>query len=210
MINILIADDHAVVREGIKQILSDSRDITVTAEAGNGDEVMRIFRKDRFDVIVLDVKMPGESGIEIIKRIKSIDAEQAILVLSMHSEENYGIRCLRAGASGFLSKQSIPGELLIAIRKVAQGRKFISEALGEILASEIDSDLHTARYKELSDREYQVLIMIASGKTVNAIAQELALSKTTISTFRARVLEKLNMTNNMELTQYAFRHDLVS
>ena len=128
----------------------------------------------------------------------------------MHSEEIYGIRCLRAGASGFLTKQSIPEELIIAIRKVAQGRKFISEALGEILASEIDSNIHTAQHKTLSDREYQVLIMIASGKTVSDIARELSLSKTTISTFRTRLLEKLNLTNNMELTQYAFRHDLVT
>ncbi len=208
MIRILIADDHVIVRKGLKQILDDTTDITVVTEAGSSREVLVGLEKYDLDVILLDISMPGQGGIELIKSIRSIQPEQKILVLSMHPEEMYAIRALRAGASGYLTKESAPDELIAAVRKVAGGGKYISATLGERLASQLGVDLESPRHERLSDREYQVLIMIASGRSVSEIAQELSLSQRTISTFRSRLLKKMDMKNNMELTKYALINNL--
>jgi len=210
MIKILIADDHAVVREGVRQILSDTPDITVVAEARDGQEAIDKVRSETLDVVVLDITMPGKSGIEALTEIKRDRPNLPVLILSVHSEEQYGPRILKAGASGYLPKDSLPDQLVLAIRKAVVGGKYISPILAEKLASELGSDAAKPLHETLSDREYQVLCMIGRGKTIKEIAEVLSLSDKTISTYRARILEKMNMKNNGELTHYAIRQGLVT
>jgi two-component system, NarL family, invasion response regulator UvrY len=210
MIKVLIADDHAVVREGVRQILSDTPDITVVAEARDGQEAIEKVRSEPLDVVVLDITMPGKSGIEALTEIKRDRPNLPVLILSVHSEEQYGPRILKAGASGYLPKDSLPDQLVQAIRKAVIGGKYISPLLAEKLASELGSDAAKPLHEALSDREYQVLCMIGRGKTIKEIAEVLALSDKTISTYRARILEKMNMNNNGELTHYAIRQGLVT
>ncbi len=209
MIKILIADDHRIVREGLKQILAETQDMVVSAEASNVQEVLNKVASDDYDVLLLDISMPGRSGLDILKQLKSERPRLSVLVLSMYSEEQYALRALRAGASGYMTKESAPDELIEAIRKVSTGRKYISPAVAEKLAVSIESSDERPPQETLSDREFQVMCMIASGKTVKAIADELALSIKTVSTYRARILEKMRMKNNAELTHYAIQNKLV-
>ncbi|WP_334188513.1 response regulator transcription factor [Noviherbaspirillum sp.] len=207
-IKILIADDHAIVREGLKQILADTRDIVVTGHAENGAEAVKLARKGA-DVLLLDISMPDRSGIEVLKQVKKETPKLAVLMLSMHREDQYAIRALKAGASGYLNKQSAPDQLVDAIRQVAAGRKYISAALAQELANQIGEDREVPAHETLSDREYQTLVMIASGKAVSDIAEELSLSVKTISMYRSRLLQKMKLRHNAELTHYAIKNHLV-
>jgi len=209
MISVLVADDHPLFRKGVKQILAETPDIIVAEEASNGREVLVKLGQAQYDVILLDISMPGESGVEVLKRIKSIKPDQIVLMLSMHPEKQYALRSFRSGASGYLSKDSAPDQLVAAIRKVAGGRRYVSSELGEELAMRLGRDYGAPRHEMLSDREYQILMMIASGKTLKEIADELSLSIRTISTYRARVLEKMNMRTNVELSHYVTEHEHV-
>jgi len=209
MLRILIADDHAIVRQGLKQIVAETRDIVVAGEASNGQELLDKIRVDDYDVVVLDITMPVRNGMDVLKQLRSERPRLPVLILSIHSEEQYASRALRAGASGYLTKESAPDELVIAIRKVSLGGKYISSSLAEKLAFELEIGREQTPHERLSDREYQVMCMIASGKTVTEIAQELSLSEKTISTYRSRILEKMKMKNSAELTYYAIKNQLV-
>lgn len=209
-IRILIADDHAIVREGLKQILADTKDMVVAGDAENGNDAIKLARKGDSDVLLLDISMPDRSGIEVLKQIKKENPKLAVLMLSMHREDQYAIRSLKAGAAGYLNKQSAPAELVDAIRQVASGRKYISPTLAQELANQVgDENRETPPHETLSDREYQTLIMIASGKTVSDIAAELTLSVKTISMYRSRLLQKMKLRHNAELTHYAIKNHLV-
>lgn len=209
VIKVLIADDHAIVREGLKQILADTKDIVVAGHAENGSEAIKLSREDICDVLLLDISMPDRSGIEVLKQVKKESPQIAVLMLSMHREDQYAIRSLKAGASGYLNKQSAPAELVNAIRQVASGRKYISAALAQELANQINDNHEVPLHETLSDREYQTLTMIASGKTVSDIAAELVLSVKTISMYRSRLLQKMKLRHNAELTHYAIKNHLV-
>lgn len=206
---ILIADDHVIVREGLKQIVAETSDMVVADEAGSGHEVLNKVLKNDYDVVVLDITMPGMNGVDILNQLKNQRPELPVLILSMHPEEQYAVRVLRAGASGYLTKESAPDELIAAIRKVSASKKYVSSSLAEKLAFELETDTEKPLHETLSDREYQVMCMIASGKTVKEIAEEVFLSVKTISTYRARILKKMIMKNNAELTYYAIKHGLV-
>ena len=208
-IRVFIADDHAIVREGLKQILAESRDIIVAGEAENGLDAVKLFRKSKCHVMLLDISMPDRSGIDVLKLVKKEHPDLAVLMLSMHREDQYAIRSLKAGAAGYLTKQSAPRELVTAIRQVAAGQKYVSAALAQELASALGEDHETPLHDTLSDREYQTLTMIASGKTVGAIAEELSLSVKTVSEYRARLLVKMKLKNSAELTHYAIKNRLV-
>ena len=209
MIKILIADDHAIVREGLKQILSESPDLIVVAEASSGQEVLEKISKSDLDLVVLDIAMPGRGGLDILKEIKTQKPRLPVLMLSMYPEEQYAIRVLKSGASGYLTKESAPSELVMAIRQISQGKKYISPSLAEKLAIDLELSPDKLPHEILSDREYQVMCMIASGKTLKEIADGLSLSIKTISTYRSRILEKMNMKTNAELTHYAIKNNLV-
>jgi len=209
IIRVFIADDHAIVREGLKQILADTKDIIVAGEAENGHDAIKRFRAAKCQVMLLDISLPDRSGIDVLKQIKKEKPELAVLMLSMHREDQYAIRSLKAGAAGYLTKQSAPRELVTAIRQVAEGLKYISAALAQELANTVGEDHETALHETLSDREYQTLVLIASGKTVGAIAEELKLSAKTVSEYRARLLLKMKLKNSAELTHYAIRNQLV-
>jgi two-component system, NarL family, invasion response regulator UvrY len=208
-IRVFIADDHAIVREGLKQILAEQRDIVVAGEAENGLDAIKLFRKSRCHVMLLDISMPDRNGIEVLKQIKQERPELAVLMLSMHREDQYAIRALKAGAAGYLTKQSAPRELVTAIRQVASGQKYVSATLAQALASQVGTDHEAPPHDALSDREFQTLTMIASGKTVSEIARELSLSVKTVSEYRARLLAKMNLKTSAELTHYAIRNQLV-
>ncbi len=208
-IRVFIADDHAIVREGLKQILAEQRDIIVAGEAENGLDAIKLFRKSRCNVMLLDISLPDRNGIEVLKQIKAERPELAVLMLSMHREDQYAIRALKAGAAGYLTKQSAPRELVTAIRQVAGGQKYVSATLAQALAAQVGSDHEAPVHDSLSDREFQTLTMIASGKTVSEIARELSLSVKTVSEYRARLLAKMNLKTSAELTSYAIRNQLV-
>ncbi len=209
MIKILIADDHAIVREGLKQILAETSDMIVAGEAANGTDVLEQVRKDNWDLVLLDISMPGRGGLDTLKQLNHEKPELPVLMLSMYPEEQYAIRAFRAGASGYLTKESAPEELISAIRKVSQGGKYVSSLLAEKLVYYLKTDAEKPAYENLSDREYQVMLMIASGKAVKEIANDLSLSVKTISTNRARALKKMGMKNNAEVTYYAIKQGLV-
>lgn len=208
-IRVFIADDHAIVREGLKQILAEQRDIVVAGEAETGLDAIRLFSKARCHVMLLDISMPDRNGIEVLKLVKKDKPDSAVLMLSMHREDQYAIRSLKAGAAGYLTKQSAPRELVVAIRQVAAGQKYVSAALAQTLATQVGADHDAPPHEGLSDREYQTLLMIASGKTVSDIARELSLSVKTVSEYRARLLVKMKLKNSAELTHYAIRNQLV-
>ena len=207
-IRVLIADDHAIVRQGLRQILSDTPDLTVAGEAENGVQAVNMVRTGEWDVVLMDVSMPDRNGIDALKLIKKEFPRLPVLILSMYPEEQYAIRALKAGAAGYLTKQSAPELLVTAIRQVASGKKYVSPSLAEELANAIGDDSERPAHEKLSDREYQTLCTIASGKTPTEIAEALNLSVKTVSVYRARLLEKMNLRNNAELTHYGLKHGL--
>ncbi|MCK5191974.1 MAG: response regulator transcription factor [Methylococcales bacterium] len=209
MINVLIADDHAIVRAGLKQILSDIPDINVFKEASNGDEVLKMIRNDEGDILLLDIAMPGKNILELIKLAKQQHPDLPILILSMYPEDQYAIRMLRAGADGYLCKESATERLVEAIRKLAQGGKYISSALTEKLVAEIQPKLATVHHNLLTDREFQVLHAIGTGQGITEIAKNMSLSPKTVSTYRARVLKKMQMRNNAEIIRYVVDNQLL-
>lgn len=209
MIKIIIADDHAIVRKGLKQILEDTMEMIVADEASNGYELMEKLRKQSFDVVILDITMPGRSGLDTLKDIKLDFPKLPVLVLSVHREEEYAVRTLRSGAAGYINKKSAPDELIEAIRTVSTGRKYISHTVADALVINLNPASDRPLHESLSDREYQVMCMIASGKSVSTISKELNLSVKTISTFRSHILRKMNMKDNAEITHYAIKNQLV-
>lgn len=209
MIKVFIADDHAVVRRGIKHILSEESDIEVVGEASNSDEIFKELYTNKWDILILDVTMPGRNGLDSLIEIKQRKPDLKVLILSMHPEEEIAIRALKTGAAGYLNKDSVPDELTRAIRKIHSGRKYISNSLAESIFLSMDKDISKAPHLELSDREFQVLCLIASGNSLSEIGRELSLSIKTISTYRTRILEKLNLKTNVELTHYCIKHKLV-
>ena len=209
MIKILIADDHAVVRRGLRQILSEAHDLLVAAEANSAAEVLAALQRERFDVIVLDVAMPGRSGLELLPEIRKLRPETRVVMLTMFSEEQYAVRAIRAGAAGFLTKETAPEKLVDAVRKVAGGGRYISAELAETLASVVAGEAKGRPHELLSNREFEILKKIGSGKTVSQIAEELGLSVKTVSTHRTRILAKMGMKTNAELTHYAVKNALV-
>ena len=209
MIKILVVDDHRVVRDGLKRILVDTPDMVVADEASNGEEVINKVWKNHYDLVLLDISLPGRDGLDVLKQLKCTNPKIPVLILSMYPEEHYAIRSLRAGASGYLTKQSSSDELIEAVRKVAEGRRYITPSLAEKLAFELGVDVRKLPHEKLSDREYQVMCMIGSGQTVKEIAETLSLSVRTISTHRAHILKKMEMKNNAQLTYYAIKNSLV-
>jgi two-component system invasion response regulator UvrY len=206
---ILIVDDHAVVRQGIKQIITDMEPPVEVGEAGNGSDAIRMLRDGVWDMVLLDINLPGKNGIEVLKQIKAEWKKLPVLMLSMYSEDQYAMRAIRSGAAGYMTKETAPDELLSAIGKVTRGGRYISAAVAEKLVFDQDDGGDELPHHELSDREYEVLRLIASGHTVSEIADQLALSVKTISTYRSRILEKMRMKHNAELTHYAIKHELV-
>ena len=209
MIKILIADDHPIVRKGLIEILTESKDIAIVDEASNGQEVLEKVWKNRYDVVVLDISMPGLSGLDVLKQVKGDKNAIPVLILSRYPEEQYAVRVIKAGADGFLTKESAPEELIKAIKKVAHGGKYISSSLAEKLAVYLGEDTDKKPHERLSDREFQVMLRIAAGKTVQEIADEMSLSINTISTYRVRVLRKMKMKNNAQIMHYALNENIM-
>jgi DNA-binding NarL/FixJ family response regulator len=209
VIRVLLADDHAIVRAGLKEILDDTGDIAVAGEASSGQEVLARIRDNDYDVAVLDMSMPGRSGIELIRQVKDEKPRVRILVLTMHSEQQYAVRALKAGASGYLTKESAPDQLVAAIRRIAAGGAFVSPETAEQLALDVNRAPGGPPHTLLSDREYQVFELIVNGKSVSDIARQLALSVKTISTHKTRILHKMGVTSEAELVRYALEHKLL-
>jgi len=209
MIKILIADDHAIVREGLKQIVAEETDMKVTGEAANASELFELLASDNWEIVVLDINMPGKSGLEALKEMKNRNIKVPVLILSMFSEDQYGLRAIKAGAAGYLKKVSAPTELVSAIRKIVAGGKYIGPTLAEKLAESVDVNNKNALHQNLSDREYQIMCLISFGKSAEEIAEELAISIHTVYSYRNRILEKMHLKSNVELTQYAIQHKLI-
>ncbi|MGO8995733.1 MAG: response regulator [Polyangiaceae bacterium] len=209
MIKVLVADDHAVVRRGLRQILAETPDILVGGEAATGADVLRLVRDERWDVVILDISLQGANGLEILAEIHRDRPELPVLILTVYSEEQYALRAVRAGAAGFLTKESAPDKLIEAVRKLASGGRFVTAALAERLATFVASKHDGAPHERLSNREFEILKLIASGKTVGEIARELSLSVKTVSTHRTRILGKMEAKTNAELTHYAVKNKLV-
>lgn len=209
MIQVIIADDHPIVRAGLKQIIAEEGDISVAAEAANGNALLTQVRQQDYDVVLLDLTMPGMDGLDVLKQLRIEKPHIPVVILTIHPESQYALRILKAGAAGYLTKASADEELIKAIRKVHGGGKYISPSLAEKIAFALDEDASGPPHESLSDREYQVLCLIGSGKTVSQIADDLALSVKTVSTYRARILEKMHMANNAELIHYAVQNRLV-
>jgi DNA-binding NarL/FixJ family response regulator len=209
MIKILLADDHAVVRQGLKQMLMETYPHAIFAEASNAAEVMELVHKQRWDIAILDISMPGRNGLDVLKEIKDLYPKLPVLILSMHPEDQFAVRVIKAGAAGYMMKDTAMEELITAIKKILAGGKYIRASVAEKLAEDIGRRKSDEPHTTLSDREYQVLCMIASGMTVSDIAEKMALSVKTISTYRARILEKMEMKSNAELTHYAIKNNLV-
>jgi two-component system, NarL family, invasion response regulator UvrY len=208
-IHVLIADDHAIVRQGLRQILSETDDLVVAGEADDGVDALQLARNGEWDVFLLDVSMPNRNGIDTLKQLKKEFPKLPVLILSMHPEEQYAVRALKAGASGYLTKQSAPEQLVTAIRQVAGGKKYVSASVAVQLADAIANDSEQPPHELLSDREYEVLKLIAAGKTLTQVADELNLAVATISTFRARILTKLGLSSTAEMIRYGLEHGLV-
>ncbi len=207
---ILVADDHPVVRQGLKQILSSDPGLIVVGEATNGDETLELARKLDWQVAIVDLSMPGRSGFELLAELKREFPDRPVLILSMHAERLHASRALSAGAAGYVSKETAPQELTKAVKKVASGGKYVSASLAEVLAFELSSDARKPLHERLSDREYRVMWLLATGKQISEIASEMRLRPTTVSTYRARILNKLGLTNNAELVRYAISQQLIS
>jgi DNA-binding NarL/FixJ family response regulator len=209
MIRVLIADDHSILRRGLAQIIAETGDMQVCGEAENGAQAVRVAREQPVDVVLLDITMPDRNGLDTLKQLKKEKPKLAVLMLSMHPEEIYALRAIKAGASGYLNKASAPALLITAIRQVASGRRYISPAVAEALAGTIADGSERAPHATLSDREYETMRLIASGKTLTQIAAEMSLSIKTVSVYRARLLQKMQLKNNSELTHYAVKNQLV-
>jgi DNA-binding NarL/FixJ family response regulator len=209
MIRVLVVDDHAVVRRGVLQVLAEAPDMIVTGEADSGLAVLQMAQANDYDVIVLDIALPDASGLEILKQLRTLRPEQQVLMLSVYPEKQYAIRALRAGAAGYLTKDSAPDELTMAIRQVAQGRKYITRSLAEQLAVGLEEETESEPHETLSDREYQVMRLLTAGKSVTDIAGELSVSVKTVSTYRARILEKLGLKTTAEIIRYGLERGLV-
>ena len=210
MLKILVADDHAIVRQGVKQILADSHDMVDYDEASNGQEALDKALLNDYDVVLLDISMPGKSGLEVLRELKSQKPGLPVLILTMHAEQDYAIRVLRQGASGYITKQSAPEELMTAIHRVASGGKYVSPSLAEDMVSYLKIGEEKQPHSVLSEREHQVMCMIAAGRTVNEISEQMALSKRTIRTYRYRILKKMKVSNDAALIRYAVENRLVT
>jgi DNA-binding NarL/FixJ family response regulator len=209
MIRLIIADDHPIVRQGLKEIVAAESDIVLVGEAGSAQEVIELVRKQRPDVVVLDINLPDRSGLDVLKELKHEIPKLPILVLSVQPEDQFGLRALRAGAAGYMTKETVPEELIKAVRKIVRGGKYLTQTLAEQLAFHVENDTKKPLHETLSDREYQVMALIVSGKTVTQIAEELHLSVKTVSTYRTRIFEKITVGSNAELTRYAIRNRLI-
>lgn len=209
MINVLIADDHPIVRQGLRQILSETSDMAVAGEAVSGQETLTQVRAGGWDVLVLDITMPDRSGFDILKDLKYEQPDLPVLILSIHAEEQFAVRVLKAGAAGYLTKENAPDELIKAIRKVVSGGKYISRTLAETLAVGLDADSDRPPHETLSDREFQVMQLMASGQTLADIAETLSLSPKTVSTYRTRLLEKMDLRTNADIIRYAVENGLI-
>ncbi len=209
MINILVVDDHALIRKGMKQILNDTEDIRVTGEAENGMQAIKMTQENIYDLVLLDISMPDKNGIDVLKQLKLNNPLLPVLILSMHEENQYALRSLKAGAAGYLSKQSAPTQLVNAIRQVACGKKYISNELAEELANGLSQGYQELLHQTLSNREYQTLCLMASGKSLSEMAEALSLSAKTVSVYRARLLEKMKLKNNAEAVRYAIMNHLI-
>jgi two-component system, NarL family, invasion response regulator UvrY len=210
VLRILIADDFPLFRRGVKELLADGLGTVTVGECGNAHDLLELVRRKKWDVVILDITMPGSTGTETLKQLKAECPKLPVLVLSMHPEDQYAVRMFKAGADGYLTKASAPEELVEAIKKVLGGGQYVSPSLAEKLALTIKASTRKVPHEHLSDREYEVMCLIASGKTVSEIAETMHLGVTTISTYRARILEKMNLKNNAELTRYALQRGLVS
>jgi two-component system invasion response regulator UvrY len=209
MKKILVVDDHAVVRRGLQQIVSDSLDVVLVNEAKNGEEALAQVQKTRHDLVLLDISLPDRTGIDVLKDLKAIQPDLPVLMLSIHPEEQFAIRALRAGASGYLTKACPPEELILAIRKILAGEKYVSANFAQRLISNLNKAGPNLPHQNLSDREHQVMCMISQGRTPKQIASELKVSIKTVSTYRSRILEKMNMQSNAEITRYCLEHELI-
>jgi two-component system, NarL family, invasion response regulator UvrY len=209
MTRVILCDDHALIRRGIRDTLADQPDLTVVGEAGDYGELRALMRAQSCDVLVLDINMPGRSGLDVLHALKEEGSTVRVLVVSMHPEDQYALRALRAGAFGYVNKSADPAQIVAAVRMVAQGRKYVTPEMAQMLVENLTAPAAESAHDKLSDRELQTLVMIASGKRLSDIAEELTLSPKTVSVYRARVLEKLGLTNNSELTVYAIRNGIV-
>lgn len=210
IINVLVVDDHALIRKGLKQILDDTSDIRVTGEAETGMEAIRMVRDNKYDMALLDITLPDKYGIDVLKQMKLQCPTLPILILSMHPDEQYAMRSIKAGASGYMNKQSAPSQLVTAIRKVASGKKYISSELAEQLANDLTNDKpQDVSHKILSNREYQTLCLMAAGKSLSEMADIMSLSAKTVSVYRSRMLEKMQLKNNAEAVRYAINNHLI-
>ena len=208
MINIIIVDDHAVVRSGIKHILQERPDIHVVAEASSGSEAMKHLRENSTDIVLLDISMPDKSGIEVLKNIRSQHPEVSVLILTMHPEEQYAIRALKGGAAGYITKDSAPSELISAVLKISSGKRYISASLADKLAGMLDISTDQAPHETLSDREHEVMLLIASGKSMTEIAGSLNLSIKTVSTYKSRILTKMDLKSTADIIRYSIKNNL--
>lgn len=209
MINILVVDDHALIRKGMKQILDSTEDMRVAGEADSGAQAIRMAQAGPYDVVLLDITMPDRNGIDVLRQLKINHPQMPVLMLSMHPEEQYALRSMKAGAAGYLSKQSAPTQLVKAIRQVASGKKYISSELAEQLAEGLSQGYQELLHQTLSNREYQTLCLMASGKSLSEIADAMSLSAKTVSVYRARLLEKMKLKNNAEAVRYAINNHLI-
>ena len=208
MINILIADDHLIVREGIKRIIDDTAGLHTAAEASSGQETLELIWKNKYDLILLDISMPGQNGLQTLKEIKKHDKDLPVLMLSMHAEQQYAMRAIKAGASGYLTKDSASTQLVKAIRKINDGRKYISQEVAELLATDLFHEQDKDPHEYLSDREFEVLKLIAKGQSQKEIGNNLSISHKTVSTYRTRILDKLNLRTTSDLIHYAIEYKL--
>jgi DNA-binding NarL/FixJ family response regulator len=206
---ILICDDHKIVRDGLKQILQQLEEVAFTGEAGNGQEALTLLKGDVYDVVLLDISLPDQNGLEVLKKIKSKWPSTNVLMLSMFPQEQYAIRALKFGASGYLTKDTASEELILAIKKVSAGGRYISQSLAENLALHLDEDMNRQKHEALSNREFEIMIKLANGKSLQEIGDELFISVKTVSTYRCRIMEKMGLKRNTELTRYCIENKLI-
>ncbi len=209
MIRVLVADDHPIVRQGLKQVLDNANGFVLVGEASDGAEVLRVLQEKHVDIVLLDLNMPGMDGLEVLKRVRRDSPSTRVLVLSIYPEEQYAVRVIRAGASGYMTKDTGPADMLASLRKIHEGGKHISPKVAELLANEVGADSDKPLHELLSDREFEVMRLLALGYTVTSIGETLNLSPKTISTYRTRILAKMRMESNANLTQYAIQHNLI-